>query len=157
MKWIIGIAGLSLIAAGCNPSPAPKPKADSQAHVHEHHAPHGGALAELGEEFAHVEVTLTKEGELRLYLLDGESENPVRSKQAALNVKMEGGSVLSLSAAANPLTGETVGDSSEFAGTFPALKGKDHFHGTLERVELLGSVFENVELKWPDGDHGDHH
>lgn len=156
MNKSVWILGLVVLAAGCRPGPEKTETKAEAAPAHAHHAPHGGALAELGEEFAHVETVLSPEGELRLYLLDGESENPVRSKQKSLRVLLEKGDVLDIPAVANPLTGETVGDSSEFVGIFTALKGADHFHGVLERVDVRGKTFESVELQWPRGDHAEH-
>jgi hypothetical protein len=151
--------GVIVVAVGCRPSTAPSENAGGEAHghAHAHHAPHGGALTELGEEFAHVEVRVDAElGEIRLNLLDGESENPVRSRQPDLMVTLKDGASLRLAAAANPLTGETVGDSSEFAGSFPALRGIDRLEAVLERVDVLGKSFENVPLHWPKGTHGGH-
>jgi hypothetical protein len=156
MNKSLGWLGLILLVAGCRPSTAPSKNAGGEAHghAHAHHAPHGGALTELGEEFAHVEVRVDAAlGGIRLNLLDGESENPVRSKQTALSVTLKDGAALRLAAAANPLTGETVGDSSEFAGSSPALRGIDRLEAVLERVDVLGKSFENVTLHWPKGTH----
>lgn len=157
-RTIVGL-GVIVAAVGCRPSPKHSEHAGGEAHghVHAHHAPHGGALTELGEEFAHVEVRVDAAlGEIRLNLLDGESENPVRSKQTALSVTLKDGAALRLAAAANPLTGETVGDSSEFAGSSPALRGIDRLEAVLERVDVLGKSFENVPLHWPTGTHAGH-
>lgn len=155
LAWL----GFVLLAGGCRPSTAPSENAGGETHVHAHahHAPHGGALTELGEEFAHVEVRVDAAlGEIRLNLLDGESENPVRSKQTALSVTLKDGAALRLAAVANPLTGETVGDSSEFVGSSSVLRGIDRLDAVLERVDVLGQSFERVQLQWPEGTHAGH-
>ena len=50
---------------------------------HAHEAPHGGALVLLGEHGTgfHLEIILSKEGMLDLYVLDGEVEHFVRIAQ----------------------------------------------------------------------------
>ncbi|MBK9430657.1 MAG: hypothetical protein IPN65_09310 [Elusimicrobia bacterium] len=89
-------------------------------------------------------------------LLDGESENPVRSKQTALSVTLKDGTALRLAAAANPLTGETMGDSSEFAGSSPALRGIDRLEAVLAKVDVLGKSFEGVSAPMAGGTREDH-
>jgi len=157
MKKSLGWVGFLLIVGGCRPSSVPSEPVGTEEHTHAHHAPHGGALTELGEEFAHVEMRVDSAvGEIRLNLLDGESENPVRSKQETLSVQLKDGSVLPLAAVANPLTGETVGDSSEFSGSLPSLRGATGVEAVVEKVEILGKSFERVELQWPGGTHPGH-
>lgn len=137
-------------------------------HAHHHHeAPHGGTLIALGDHFAHLEVIHdATEGRITIYALDGEAENPVRLKleslvlqiksieretppaEADVQVPVE----IHLGAAANPLTGETVGDTSEFSGTAPFLSGPIvGFTAILPRISLLGSDMENIEIKYPEG------
>ena len=127
--------------------------------VHEHHAPHGGTLVELGEEFAHLELVLNAQtGTLTAYVLDGEAEQSVRIVQAQIeiSVRLSGAGsakvlALTLSAAANPLTGETVGQSSQFQAQSDALKGVTRFTGTVKSVIAKGGTFENVAFRFPEG------
>ena len=60
-------------------TPAPEPEGG-----HEHVAPHGGALVELGEELAHLELVHDPTtGTLTAYVLDGEAEQAVRVSASA--------------------------------------------------------------------------
>src|SRR5881628_3178191 len=106
---LAGCGEKSDVLSGDSPSgPAP---------VHEHHAPHGGALQVLGEEAAHVELSLdTKTGKLTAWVLDGEAERPVRIAQPSLHLTLTDIGTVDLAAVANPLTGETAGDTSQFEG-----------------------------------------
>jgi len=133
--------------------------------AHEHHAPHKGALVELGDELAHVEFVFDrKTGELTGYVLDGEAENPVRVKAEAIELTIQvsrvesGGSEASvehasliLNAVGNPLTGETAGDTSEFKGQSDFLKDAEHFSGTISSIEVNGFDFKDIKFKFPEG------
>ncbi len=127
---------------------------------HEHRAPHGGSLVELGEEFAHVELVLDAvSGQLSAYVLDGEAEEPVRVAQdrLALSLTPRGAGqhpiALELRAVANPLTGETVGDTSEFGGQSEALRGTQAFEGVLGELVVKGERFEAVPISVPAVEH----
>lgn len=126
-------------------------------HSHEHHAPHGGTLIELGEEFAHVELMLDDStGTLTAYVLDGEAEHPVRLKDDALVVFIKAGKGgpelrVELTAIANKLTGEQRGDTSEFRGTEERMRGQKSFSGRLERIAVKGQEFKDVPLEYPKG------
>lgn len=143
-------------------------ESDHDHEGHHHEAPHGGTLIALGDHFAHLEIIHdATEGRLTVYLLDGEAESPVRVEQTSLVVQFnqlegamseevggttEGAKQLQLEAVANPLTGETVGDTSEFSGTAPFLTGPiTGFGATLTKLSLLGSDMENIEIKYPEG------
>src|SRR5690349_11141156 len=101
--------------------------------AHEHHPPHKGTLIEFGEEFAHLELVLdAATGKLTAYALDGEAEKAVRVKQATIEIKITGIKDLpsiTLKAQANDLSGEKVGDTSEFAATSDKLKNVKEFDG----------------------------
>lgn len=162
---LLPLAGLAL--AGCGPSSPAKSQAPPAAttspaapapaaHHHEHAPPHGGTLVELGEEFAHVEVVFDRAaGRLTVYLLDGEAEAPVRTRQAEIAVRLERLAVdgqplsvpplaVTLEAVASPLTGDVVGDASQFEGAHEAIRGHARIRGVLERVEVRGQPFEQV-------------
>ena len=128
----------------------------AKAPVHEHHAPHGGSLVELGEgEFAHLELLLDPaQGTLTGYSLDGEAENPIRLKQDQIvlllrGVKGPGEFTLPLAARANSLTGETVGDTSEFSGRSDLLKNATTFTGRILSISTKGQKFDAVEFEFP--------
>lgn len=149
------------LAWGCigTPNPGPSPTADEHAHHHhEHVAPHGGTLVVLGEEFAHLEFVLDpKAGRLDLYLLGGEAETPVRSEATEISLKLDGKD-LSLKAVANELTGEKVGDTSQFQVESPLLKGVESCQMTLPGISVLGRQFEELSFPFPEGNesHGSH-
>lgn len=54
-----------------------------------------------------------------------------------------------LSAVENALTGETVGDSSEFRVDSERLKGLEKFSAALAHLEARGQTFTDVELEYP--------
>lgn len=123
---------------------------------HEHHAPHHGALEVLGDEVAHVELVLDPgTGTLTAYVLDGEAENPVRIAADALQLVVtdlpEGKIDLALKPVANVLSGETMGDTSEFQGRSERLKGVTRFSGRLRTITARGTTFRNVEIGYPGG------
>jgi hypothetical protein len=132
---------------------------DSVPTSHEHKAPHGGALVELGEEYAHIElVPDSVTGTLTVYALDKEAETGVRVKAGELQldltipVRGEGGGqplALTLKAVASALTGETVAESSQFAATSSALRGVGSFTGVLREITVLGKTFRDVALAYP--------
>lgn len=126
---------------------------------HEHKPPHGGTLIELGEEFAHVELKLDAgEGKLTAYVLDGEAEYSIRLTQLSLDFEVgfsTTGNVstatLSLLPVANPLTGETASDTSEYTTTSTTLRGVKRFSGMIEAIKVRGSAFSKVSFRYPEG------
>lgn len=145
---------VSLMGLGCRPASqteAVKAPASSTsaAHAHEHKAPHGGTLVEIGEEFAHLELVLDQPtGQLTAYALDGEAENSVRLSQKEIELTI-GSATIKLVAMDNPLTGETVGDTSEFRSPLGALKGQERFSGTIKKIQIKGQSFESVPANFP--------
>lgn len=134
---------------------------DGEAHAeegHHHAAPHGGALVALGDHFAHLEIVLDPAmGGLVAYVLDGEAEKALRIAQESLVLSVPSGQgdgsrlEAVLAAQANELTGETAGDSSEFRGEVPALKGATAFEATLAKIEIKGETIEGVKFGYPEG------
>jgi hypothetical protein len=145
--------GMLLSAGVADAQRAPATKSDH----HEHHAPHKGTLVELGEEFAHLELVLNAQtGTLTAYVLDGEAEQSVRIAQPTIEVRLRlpGSSntlEMTLSASANPLTGETVGESSQFQAQSDALKSVSRFSGIVKHVTAKGGTFDNVAFRFPEG------
>jgi hypothetical protein len=140
--WILA----ALLAAGTGPLAA-----------HEHHPPHHGSLQVLGDDFAHLEMVLDPgQGLLTAYALDGEAEESVRLAQKELRVRLRlepsGKTVdLALKAVANELSGEAVGNTSQFEAHSKALLGQTGFRGSLARVDVRGAVFSKVRLRHPEG------
>ena len=121
----------------------------SAENKHAHTAPHGGTLVEIGEHAYNLELLRdATTGKLTAWILDGHAENFVRIKTQTLElVAMPGGKFtpLTLQAVANPSTGETVGDTSQFEVQADWLKTTINFSGIFT-VEIKGTKFEKVEF-----------
>ena len=141
-----------LAACGKKDDPAGHDHADHDhgAHAkHVHTAPHGGTLVEIGEHAYNLELLRDPAtGKLTAWVLDGHAENFVRIKSRTLElVAMPGGKFtpLSLAGVANPATGETAGDTSQFEVQADWLKTADAFSGIFT-IEIKGTKFEKVEF-----------
>ncbi len=125
---------------------------------HTHEAPHGGMLVELGDHFAFLELVLDAEvGSLTVYVLDAEAEQAVRIAQPTIGVTFDApermtGHALTLEARANVLTGETVGDSSQFSVTDAALKGISVNGVRIREVTVKGQTFRDLVITTPTQD-----
>ncbi|MCW5869395.1 MAG: hypothetical protein KIS61_19210 [Candidatus Eremiobacteraeota bacterium] len=114
-----------------------------------HRAPHGGRLVEVGEEFAHLEVVWEADrASLTVYVLDGECESSVRLRQTELQLvgKDWNGKV---KAVASPLSDEKGGDTSQFEGTLPALRGRSGWSGEIRTLTVRGRTFEHLPVAVP--------
>lgn len=139
-----------LFFAGCGK------KHDEHAHSaaggHSHAAPHGGQLVEIGAHQYNLEfVRDPVAGKLTAYALDGHAENFVRLAQPEIELAITRaglGTTLVLKAVANPATGETVGDTSQFEGTAEWLQGSIPFDATVKSVTFRGTTFANVRFTW---------
>lgn len=126
---------------------------------HEHDAPHGGALVELGNEFAHLEIVLDAGlGQLTVYVLDGEASTGVRLRTSSLRPTIQLPSSaapfeLALSAVANALTGETAEESSVYIGQDDRLKGVSRFTGKVPSITVRGQTFSDVAISYPEDSH----
>lgn len=132
--------------------------APTESGGHAHEPRFGGALVELGDHAANLEVLLDPAtGELTMFLLDAHATKLVKSAQTtlALTVEPEEGEpfALTLNHVASALSTETVGDSSTYRVTDERLKGVDHLHGDIASVSVMGSTFADVEISWPAHEH----
>ena len=143
-------------AACSKPGPA---TAAAPAAKHEHQAPHGGTPVVLGHEAYHLELVRdAATGRLTAYVLDGEMDNFVRVKAASFEVVASGGAakrVLVFHAIANPATGETVGDTSQFEARADWLKTEATFDATLTALDIRGTAFTAVVFNFPKGNDHD--
>ena len=143
---------VGLVACGATEPTPPTPPTSPAADVHAHAAPHGGTLVELGEHFGFLEFVLDAgAGTLTAYVLDGGAEQAVRIPQPTIVVTFDappalGGQALTLTAKASVLTGETVGDTSEFVVTHPALKGQTTFYARVAEVVVKGQAFKDLTV-----------
>ena len=119
---------------------------------HEHAAVHEGAvMVEIGDHFAQLEARVDPEaGVLELWFWD--HENAVRLADESLAVEVTVGDVTGVvicAAQASALTGETVGDSSEFRGESELLVGAERVSGVVLGATVRGTAFERIEFTWP--------
>jgi hypothetical protein len=155
-RLLLALAGVAFFATACSKSGSHDhdKKSDHSGHVHT--APHGGTLVEIGDHAYNVELLRDKTaGKLTAWVLDAHAENFVRLKAPALAlVAMPGGTFtpLSLKAVANPVTGEKVGDTSQFEVEADWLKTAGAFSGIFT-VEINGTVYKDVAYRLDDEAH----
>jgi hypothetical protein len=128
------------------------------AHAHDHGghvhaAPHGGVLVELGEHAFNMEFVVQPDaGRLLVYLLSGHADQFVRSNLPSIELWIMDGEQsreLVLQAMANPITGETVGNTSLFSAEAEWLKRGAAFTGVVKSVSLGGARFEGIRFAIP--------
>lgn len=139
--------GIFALTAGCSRGGN---QGTPSAGGHVHTAPHGGVLIELGDHAYNLELVRdAAAGKLTAYILDGHAENFIRIAMPAIEmVAITGGErrPLSLKAVANPATGETLGNTSQFEAQADWLKTVGDFPGTIESIEIRGTKFNSVAL-----------
>jgi hypothetical protein len=145
------------VGCGSTPEPPPKPVAGEKPVGHHHAAPHGGTLIELGEEYAHVELVLDKgSGKLSAFVLNGHLDEAVRLAQPTMEITVEKPELkLNLVAIPSGLSGETVGDTSQFETQSDALKGVSEFKAAISAVTVKGQDFKNIRFDFPKGNDED--
>ena len=148
MKLLVALvfASVALLTfSGCS-----RPESASGSGGHSHQAPHGGTLVEVGEHAYNIELVRDPAaGKLTAYVLDGHAENFLRITAPAIDlVAFTGGEKrpLTLRAVANPATGETVGDTSQFEAQADWLKNTAEFPGEIPALEIRGTRFQNIAL-----------
>lgn len=124
-------------------------------HQHEHHAPHGGTVVVLGKEVYHLELVRdAAAGTLTAYVLDGEMEKFIRIAAPAIELETTVAGTprkLVLTATANAMTGETVGDTSQFTAQADWLKEVAGFDAVIPLLEVRGVKFSAVAFNFPKG------
>jgi hypothetical protein len=155
--WRIVLAASFAAALGaCSKSGSqPTPLTGTPAARHEHHPPHGGTAIVLGNEAYHLELVVDSvAGRLSAYVLDGEMENFIRVNAASFEVIANGGDekrILTFCAIANPATGETIGDTSQFEAQADWLKAVATFDASLRSLDIRGTTFSAVAFNFPRG------
>jgi len=129
---------------------------DDDSHSHHHEAPRGGTLIALGDHMGHFEMLLDAErGTLTIYALDGHAEHPVRLEAESfdLTLRLPDGEEIevSLAAVANPLTGETAGDTSQFEAQDERLQGLSAFQVMFPAFEFRGIDVPAMDVPFPEG------
>jgi hypothetical protein len=112
-------------------------------------------LTVLGEEAAHLEVTLDPAtGLVNVFLLNGEAEQAQRTErkqELRLKITEPVPIDLILKPVADPLSGETEESTSRFNATAAELKGKQALRGTIAIVEVKGQSYRDVPVDFPTG------
>jgi hypothetical protein len=149
---------VALAPGGCSKS-TPATTAAETPVKHEHHPPHGGTPVVLGDEAYHLELVRdVAAGTLTAYVLDGEMEEFIRVKATTFEaVATVAGAKqpLTFHAVANPATGETIGNSSQFETSAGWLKTTAAFDATLTALEIKGTNFAAVAFNFPKGNDKD--
>ena len=152
-------AVLALSAFAACSKTAPATAVDAPIPPHQHHPPHSGTPVVLGAELYHLELVRdAATGKLTAYVLDGELENFVRVKAASFEIVTTLGSMrqpLTVHAIANPATGETVGDTSQFEAQADWLRTTATFDAILTSLEIRGTIFATVAFNFPKGNDKD--
>ncbi len=116
-------------------------------------APHGGTVVKLGPAASLEFVHDPSNGMLTAYVLDGAGTATMRSPAKAIEVEVTppGGAkvTVALTSTANGLTGDTVGNSSQFGGAHPSLKGVAAFEGVVKSFAAGGQTFTAVPFSYP--------
>ncbi len=116
-------------------------------------APHGGTVVKLGTVAALEFVHDPSSGTLTAYVLNGAASGTQRSAAKTIDVEVTvpGGAKVpvSLVSTANGLTGDAVGNSSQFGGAQPGLKGVTAFTGVVKQFVAGGETFTNVAFGYP--------
>lgn len=132
-------------AGGMAPTPEAAPPPST--------APHGGTVVRFGTAAALEFVHDPSSGRLTAYVLDGAATATTRIPARAIDVQITlpaGNKVdVSLASTANGLTGDTVGNSSQFGGAQPELKAVTVFSGVVKQLTAGGQTFTNVAFDYP--------
>tara|TARA_B100001250_G_scaffold17463_1_gene15155 strand:+ start:706 stop:1182 length:477 start_codon:yes stop_codon:yes gene_type:complete len=122
---------------------------------HHHEPPHGGAGVTLGEEDAHIEFLAgSKDGIVYAWFFKPHMSSYLRVEFGSFNivVKRPDGEVnLKFEAVANPGTGETIGDTSQFVAKAEWIAEENSFDAVLPEITVLGKVYRNVAFNYPKG------
>lgn len=145
-RFVLLMALAAAFISGCSKHDHAQPTGGGHAHT----APHGGTLVELGEHAYNLEfVRDAATGRLSAWVLDGHAENFIRVKATSFEIVATVGAEqrpLAFKAVANPATGETVGDTSQFDAQADWLKTTAAFDGVLTSLEIRGHQFARVAL-----------
>lgn len=119
---------IALFSLGCSPSTSSNGASNKGKEEHEHpeKGPHGGPLAEWGDEEFHVELVLSTENkQATVYVLDGHAEKavPIEAETVTLILKSEEPPV-QVELKAEPQEGDPAGKASKFVGTHEKLGAK---------------------------------
>src|SRR5262245_23961845 len=140
LRVLTAAAMLALVLTGCDrPAKTEAPKKPPAA-AHPDRGPHGGPLAEWGEEQYHVEFTVDREKKrARVYILDGSATKaaPIATESVTLTLTRPAGQI---TLKAEPQEGDPKGQSSRFSATDEKLGTEGDFEGELSAT-IAGTPF----------------
>ena len=150
MKTPTFLSALALLAlaAGCGRQETGHDHAARAGHAHT--APHGGTLVEVGAHAFNLEFVRDPSGKLSAYVLDGHAENFVRLKAPSFDLVLTApeARTVTFRAVANPATGETIGDTSQFDAA-DAPKAGTPLQGKVPSLEIRGATFRDLAVRLP--------
>lgn len=154
VRLFIAIAPVVAMAGCSDKSPPAKDSGEThreaQAGRHAHTAPHGGALIELGDHAASLELVFdSASGTLDLYVLDAHAENYVRITAPSIpaSATAEGTSgpiALELLPVASPLSGEIAGDTARFSAQMLQLQGRLELDVIIPQIDVAGVKYVDI-------------
>jgi prepilin-type processing-associated H-X9-DG protein len=149
------LLGLLVLVSGCGKKASHSSGDGHEGHSHSHAPKNGGVLIELGDHQYNMELLLDADaGVATVWFLDGHAEEYVRVKQSSFEVDVESNGEarqLSFAAVANPATGETVGESSQFEARAEWLKTTREFTAKLGALEVGGQSYQGLLFHYPGG------
>ncbi len=151
IKAIAAAVAFGLIFFGLGCSNGGDPGSDS-GHGHFHEAPHGGSLVMLGNHAAQLELVPGGDDDWILYVLDGGAERFMRIEQESIRLTLDGKEA-SFQAVANEATGESVGDTAQFAVKIAGLDPEGTFSVQIDEIEVHGQTFSGIVFEYPEGRH----
>ncbi len=125
---------------------------ESEHGHHVHVAPHGGKLVEVGEHGAgfNLELVLHPDGFLQIYVLDAHAENFVRIPAYSMTFEIQdfnnSTKQILCEAVEDPVTGETVGNSSLFTST-ERIQEFIPFKGVFTQLDIMEFSYENLSFE----------
>ncbi len=153
-RWLMGLVVLGTPAFGCSQSKAPAPAAADSAPAHAGHGhgggPHGGTIAEWGDEDYHVEFTVDHDQrKATVFILgpDAKSPTPIAAENVLLSIREP---MFSIDLQPAPLDGESPGKASRFTGRNDQLGKVQEFAGTIS-AEVGGTPYAGDFSEQPRG------
>jgi hypothetical protein len=116
--------------------------------------PHGGTAVQLGDLYFLELVRDPAAGRMEAYVLDSEMETFIRIADPSFEIAATVAGkpqTLEFRPVANPATGESAGQTSEFSAQADWLKTADRFDAVLTRIEVRGHVYSAVAFPFPPG------
>ena len=129
--------------------------------AHNHPAPHGGQLVELGEHGSgfNLELVLHEQGFLQVYVLDAHVQNFVRISANSIDIEITNqngtNKIITCEPVEDPITGETVGNTSLFTST-ERINKLLPLQGVINKIDIMEFPYENVEINFSGNEQTGH-